>query len=267
MVHSMYLEPEKYYAKYNPTEGCDNPKSDKERKFAEAVAAGIDPETAYRANYTVSANKSVDKEVDERMNRLKHYIDCLKQGFSGNLPSPSDHLKVLSIVNSLKEANPIERIIGNLRVLRNKENIEFKRLNETMFLKTYDYKHADLKGRVDILLYNELGDYSIIDLKCTSGLGVKDFMEICDKFEYQRELSFYSNLVEGFVTEDGITLENNIRNYIIAVDSDSPYGVQIYSGDPTNIFKFDVDTIHGYLLATPGEGRLGWEMMPQKLLS
>lgn len=263
MVHSLYLEPDKYYAKYNPTEGCENPKSEKERKFAEAIAAGVEPETAYKANFST---KFSIKDLEERHNRLKHYIECIKKGFSGNLPSPSEHLKVVEIVNSIKKSNPIDRIIENLRTLTGDKGWNFNYLAETMFLRESNNPNfIDLKGRVDILLYNQIGDYSIVDLKCTSGLGCKDFREISNSFDYYRELFFYSELVEGFTTEEGITLCNNVRNYIIAVDSDSPYGVQVYVPEQSYDFKLDINDITKYMNSSE-EGRLECEMKPRLIL-
>jgi hypothetical protein len=89
---------------------------------------------------------------------------------------------------------------------------------------THEETGLKLKSRCDIVHAKNI----VTDLKTTSEKTFQDFLDACIKYEYDRQMAFY---------HDVLTAEHNAGSYkivIVAVQKQSPFDVFIY--EPSNEF-------------------------------
>lgn len=216
LVHCMILEPDEVDKRFVSIKG-DLPSSPQMESFCRKVIEGMSLDEAYLGSYKTTA-KYLEKKPEELYAKLSGYIEYLSDPVKKQIVTTEDWDKAYKIVESYEKNE--EKLLNACKKHFNiRENAFYdraKEINEVTCEAEID--GVMCKAKIDKYIIRD-SDVILIDLKTTKNSSPKQFRKSIENYKYVRQLAFYYFFFE---TEP-------IDNYIVALQTEYPYPVQIYS--------------------------------------
>lgn len=213
-THAAILEPETMDDLYTHFPG-EIPNSPNKKKFCQIFLEIGNAVEAYKESYTVTRDtpETVRKKSGELLVELSDYILHLKNLGSKILLESSDYKKIMELKVSFFENLAVQSLFNKFSKSKRVEESIYNSINNVL-----------CKGKPDMILESEDGSLCMIDIKTTSNASPETFRKYLKWSNYERQLSFYTLLLDRKVD----------FYYIIALDTIGIYTV-VYEIPVSNI--------------------------------